>query len=82
MKTHIIKTDMIPFIAMWEGDKTLEFRWNDRDYQVGDKIVSVYAESLACIIGIVTHIQHGYGIPSGYVCMSIKVVQKLRGYNA
>jgi len=82
MKTHIIKTDMLPFIAMWEGDKTSEFRWNDRDYKVGDQLISTCEETLGCILGNISHVQEGYGIPKGYVVLSIKVTQKLRGYNA
>lgn len=81
MATHVVKTDRQPFIDMWEGRKTTEFRWNDRDYKVGDTLISTCLEALGVITGTISHIQKGYGIPEGYVCMSIKLIQKLRSYN-
>lgn len=39
MKTHYLKTLSKFFEAVLDGTKTAELRLNDRDFQVGDKLV-------------------------------------------
>lgn len=36
MRTHQLKTDPIPFDAVWTRRKHFEIRYNDRGYKVGD----------------------------------------------
>ena len=35
---HTLRTDPIPFQAMWDGIKTFELRKNDRGFKVGDTL--------------------------------------------
>lgn len=77
---HDIKTHMEPFWALWNGQKTFEFRQNDRDYQVGDTLIlreyfpDTNTFSGRAVKARVTHLIAGpseFGIPKGYVCMSL-----------
>lgn len=78
-KTHDIKTDMEPFWVLWNGEKTFEFRRNDRDYQVGDTLIlreyfpDTNTFSGRAVKARVTHLIAGPSgnIPEGYVCMSL-----------
>lgn len=36
---HELKTDPIPFCDLWDGVKTFEFRLDDRDYKITDRLV-------------------------------------------
>ena len=40
MQTHIVKTDPLVFMHELNGSKPFMFRVNDRNYQVGDRIIS------------------------------------------
>ena len=87
MKVHELKCVPESFQAIYWGDKTADFRRNDRDYQVGDILilrawdtetrdyVSPEVERLAQYHGLVARVSHmetGFGIPEGYVMLSIK----------
>ena len=39
MATHDLKTDLEVFDAVWDSKKNFEIRKNDRDFQVGDKLL-------------------------------------------
>lgn len=78
MKTHILKTHSEPFLALQKGIKRFEFRYNDRNFEVGDTLIlkewlpdkETFTDQF--IYARVDYISHSnYGIPFGYVCMSI-----------
>jgi hypothetical protein len=77
MKIHDLKCDQVPFFAVYEERKKAEFRRNDRNFNVGDHIVLQEFDGKKCtgreLMLEITHIQDGYGIPFGYVILSIKV---------
>jgi hypothetical protein len=77
-KRHDLKVWPLWFQAIWDGDKTAEFRRDDRDFAVGDILVlREYDPGTPEFTGRkvevrVTHIttSAGVGIPDGYVMMS------------
>lgn len=78
VRCHPLKTDPDPFEAVFCGKKTAEFRKNDRDFHVGDEldlreILDTGKLTGRTVIAHVTHVQNGYGIPNGYVMLSLKV---------
>lgn len=85
---HELKTDSEQFFAVEDGVKTFELRFNDRDYQVGDILLLQETEYTGeemkagkpleytgriCEVGV-SHVMRGpaYGLPEGWVIMSIK----------
>ena len=82
---HVLKAWPEPFRAMWSGDKTAEFRRDDRQFQVGDWLeLTEYdpdRESLSGreIIAQITDIRRGpvFGIPEGYAMLSVARYQGL-----
>lgn len=80
MTTHVLKTDPAVFDAVWNGSKTHEVRFNDRDFQVGDELHLVETtkpgpamEALftgRMITKTVSHVLSGYGIQDGWVILS------------
>lgn len=79
-KIHDIKIHPSVMLPLLQEIKTFEYRFNDRDYQVGD-ILTMFPfdpdnqnfKSLGFITRKVTYIIHGpaFGIPEGYCIMSI-----------
>jgi hypothetical protein len=84
-KTHSLKTDPDVFDAVWNGLKTFEIRFNDRDFKVGDWL-SLHetkysgSEMKACapldytgrtMLKQVSHVLSGYGLADGWVCLSL-----------
>jgi ParB family transcriptional regulator, chromosome partitioning protein len=74
-----LKTDIKPFEAVLAGVKTFELRFNDREFRTGDVLIldewdktnSTYTGR--CIHASVIYILfEGYGLPEGYVIMSIR----------
>lgn len=77
-----------PFLAIVEGRKTHEFRRNDRGYAVGDVLILVYwdptpnpnrvskqvgtTKTSLCTSVKVTYVGVGFGIPDGFVVLSIQ----------
>lgn len=77
-KIHEVKTWPKYFGAMWEGDKTFEYRKNDRDYRKGDIIVSkewdpetkLYTgRNIAAEITYV--LENQMGVAEGYAILSL-----------
>lgn len=94
MKT--LKTDPSVFQAVWDGAKTFEIRFNDRDFEVGDLLilretVSTGAEMKAgkalifthrSIRAIVSHVLRGpiYGLQDGWVILSLANIRNYAEY--
>ncbi|MGL5925556.1 ASCH/PUA domain-containing protein [Chroococcidiopsis sp.] len=80
-KTHELKTHPEAFQAVEYGVKMAEFRKNDRDFAVGDILIlrdydpKTEQYSGKFIKRLVTHIQTGYGIPDGYVMLSMSTIR-------
>lgn len=78
LKTHELKCVQPFFDLVLEGDKTAEMRYNDRYFQVGDRILlKEWIEEERRFTGReirlrITHILFGgqYGIESGWVMIS------------
>jgi len=86
---HELKTDREAFRAVWDGDKTFEIRFDDRQYTVMDVLelreTQFSGEEMKCgmpliylgptMVAWVTHILRGpvYGLKPGWVIMSIRV---------
>jgi hypothetical protein len=77
-KEHELKTWPKYFEAMWEGDKTFEYRKNDRGYKKGDIIVSqewnpetkLYTgREIKAEISFV--LENQMGVPDGYAILSL-----------
>ena len=83
---HRLKTHPNEFRATKAGWKLAEFRFDDRDYQVGDVLVlsewdpQTMEYTGDVLWALVNHIQRGgnFGIPDGYVMMSIIAVEYSR----
>lgn len=76
---HNLKTHPEPWRAVRDGTKTAEFRRDDRGFSVGDHLRLTYHDpdspedlDYPRIEVKVTHIQRGFGIPEGYVMLSIQ----------
>lgn len=78
IKTHNLKLNVSVFEAVLSGAKNSEFRFNDRGFEVGDKLIlSEWSDRMyenkpvRFVERRITHIQEGFGIPSGYVVLSL-----------
>ena len=78
MNCHILKTWPESFDQVHRGEKTAEFRKNDRDFKVGDFLMlrewkpdadEYTGRRLIANIGCITT---GFGIPDGYVMLSLR----------
>jgi ASC-1-like (ASCH) protein len=85
MKEHYLKTWPEYLERVWSGQKTFELRKNDRDFQVGDRLIlqgyDPHMNAMCgtdCIVKVV-YILHGgqFGIEPGYCVMSIKLDNSL-----
>lgn len=78
---HELKCWRVPFQAILDGRKAFEFRKNDRGYKVGDTLRLrewVYDDEAYTgreASALVTYMVEGpsFGVPEGYVVMSIAV---------
>jgi hypothetical protein len=82
MALHVLKTWPDAFAAVLSGDKTADFRRNDRNFQVGDDLLlkewdpqrrSFTGHYVNC--GPITHVADDprFGIPQGYCMLSFKM---------
>lgn len=80
MKTHDLKTWPDVFQAVWDGDKTAEFRRDDRGFEVGDQlrlnewIPSEARYTTRTVMAAISHIVRGgrFGLPEGYAMLSFR----------
>jgi hypothetical protein len=80
IRKHVLKCWSSPFEAMRAGRKTFEYRLNDRDFQVGDRLLLqeyepearvLTGESLA--MRVVYLLAGGaFGVPEGYCVMGVE----------
>ena len=80
---HELKIWPPEFKALHDGEKTAEFRQNDRDFKVGDHLdlrawypdLERYAGGRTLVK--ITHITPGpeFGIPEGFAVLSIRMVR-------
>lgn len=86
---HTLKCDPVFFKRIADGTKTAEIRYNDRDFQTGDKVKLVEYDRVTKeytgneVYVRITHIftpqgkevdPQEFGIKPGYVMLSIKLV--------
>lgn len=83
-RIHELKTDPEVFQAAWDGLKTFEIRFNDRDFKVGDSLYLLETEHngeemragapLAYTgrtqMKVVSHVLTGHGLAPGWCCLS------------
>ena len=80
IKVHELKTWPIVYQDLIDGKKRFEYRINDRDFQVGDRLL--LKEWLAgkytgrsCLVKVVHSIRGpNYNVPCNYIIMSIEVI--------
>ena len=80
--THSLKVWPEPFAALWRGDKTAEFRKDDRGYEVGDTLelrewdpeTGDYGRGRRHVVVTVSDIRRGgqFAIPEGYAMLSFR----------
>lgn len=88
VQTHELKTWPAVFWNTVQRIKTFEYRKNDRDFRLGDRLLlreydpdrDVYSGQ--AILVYVSYILYGpdYGIPEGYCVMSVKPVSGAHYY--
>lgn len=92
METHVLKTDPVPFCDLWDGVKNFEFRLDDRNYEVADRLVlreTVFsATEMQCagmpleytgrrVEAVVLHKLKGCeGMHPGYCILSIIIIKR------
>jgi len=81
MKIHELKTCKKFFDEVANGNKTFEIRYNDRDYQIGDKLVlravtdddaRAYIDGVSPIHAKITYVVKDWGLEKGYVVLALK----------
>ena len=83
-RSHLLKTWPVYFDALWYGQKTFEIRKNDRDYQVGDRLVlQEYDPERGAYLDREIHADVSYRMPGGrwgvaedYCVMALRIVTK------
>lgn len=84
-KTHYLKCIEPYFTEVWEGRKPFEFRYNDRDFKIGDEIyLQKYNPETQAYLGFeircdITYILQDYiGLKTDYCILGIKITQHLK----
>ena len=84
MKTHELKLWPEFWFDIVSGMKTFEYRKNDRGFNAGDQLLLREYDPISTkytgreIKAKITYTLGGYGIPKGYVIMSIEVIRNTR----
>jgi hypothetical protein len=87
MKNHVLKTDPDVFAGIWGGTETHGIRFNDRDFQVGDKLTLQETKHTGYDMARgapleytgretwreISHIRTGYGLEDGWCILSFKL---------
>ena len=83
MREHNLKTWPAQFTEIVRGEKTFEFRRNDRDFELLDILVlrefvpleggCYTGNSIRARVVTISKPEDGFGIPDGFCCMSIVV---------
>jgi ParB family chromosome partitioning protein len=84
---HELKTHEGPFQSVRIGQKTFEYRLNDRDYKPGDTVTLLeYLPTLKAYTGDLITAKIGFclygpsfGVPEGYCCFSLLDVKLTTG---
>jgi hypothetical protein len=88
--THVLKTRMVAWPSLPEGERRVEIRRNDRDYRVGDTLVlrewdhasESYTgrECRAVIRHILYHtdLACGSGLVDGFVALTVRLMDGAR----
>lgn len=80
MRTHTLKTWPAQFQGVVDGRKRHEWRRDDRRFEVGDCLILMeWSPSTRAPTGrevrcVVTWVTRDFGVPPGWVCMSISDV--------
>lgn len=75
---HFLKCDRSQFQTLSWKEQKCTVRFDDRNFVVGDEIIFVdYNQDTKRASGdsflmLITHIQRGYGLPDGYVAISVE----------
>lgn len=81
MKTHELKTCPDFYAKIVSGEKTFEYRKNDRNFQVGDILIlreyipvsnTYTGKSTACQVTYILPVPNAFPIRDNYVILSIK----------
>lgn len=89
MTEHKLKTHPAPFFASMSGEKPWEFRFNDRNFQVGDTLVLQWYDPDRDMYSghelrreVVFILEGGqFGIPAGYVVMTVQPIDEWIEYD-
>lgn len=90
MKVHVLKVWPEFYWPLVKGQKTAEFRKDDRDFAEGDLLMlqpwspKVFSPESGpqghlnwpAVRAVVSHISRGAGIPQGYALLSLKEVRE------
>jgi hypothetical protein len=87
--THELKTWPVYFRAVERGDKTFEYRKNDRDFKVGDTdVLREWDEGAKCYTGAELSFVISYvlkdimNVPEGYAILGFKAKYITRKYDS
>jgi hypothetical protein len=87
MTRHDLKCWRVPFDEIRRKKKKFEFRFNDRDYKVGDELVlhewdhidKFFTGNVLYENYVISILTEGFGLPEGYCIMSLGEKSELDG---
>lgn len=74
---HFLKCDHDHFQAIYFNEQKCSIRFDDRNFKLGDEVIFIDYDqetkraSGESLLRHITHIQTGYGLPDGYVALSL-----------